>query len=101
MTKPNSTATGSPTRQSLQRVNVTLEYDDGTFADVILTPVALVATERHFKGQPPAVEGTLFAAHYTLSKKAGETRTFVDWLESIVAVDESIADPTQAPPAAQ
>lgn len=88
----------------IQRVSVTIVYElDGELVtdNVILKPVALVAAERHFKGTVPAVEGTLYAAHYLLTKEGRrKLPPFADWLESIEGIDEDYADPIQAPPAA-
>ena len=70
--------------------------------EVILKPVALVATERHFKGEVPAIEGTLYAAHYLITKEGRrELPKFNEWLDTIEALDEHHADPLEAPPAGQ
>lgn len=88
----------------IQRVSVTIVYTlDGELVtdDVVLKPVALVAAERHFKGNVPAVEGTLYAAHYLITKEGRrELPPFADWLDSIEGIEEHQADPIQAPPAA-
>lgn len=88
----------------IQRVAVTVVYTlDGEVVvdEVILKPVALVAAERHFKGSVPAVEGTLYAAHYIIThERRRELPPFADWLESIEGIEEHQADPIQAPPAA-
>ena len=76
----------------MQRVKVTVEYDDGTTDEVVLRPVALVATERHFKGNPPPVEGTLYAMHYQLRI----AESFGDWMDRIAAIEEEAVDPTKA-----
>ena len=76
----------------MQRVTVRVEYDDGEVQECTLKPVALVATERHFKGNPPAMEGTLWAMHYQLRIP----EPFGDWLERIAAIEEEAANPTTA-----
>lgn len=76
----------------MQRVKVTLNYDDGTVEEVVLKPVSLVAAERHFKGSIPGMEGTLWAAHYQLRKEA----TFADWLESLEMAGDEALPPSSA-----
>ncbi len=76
----------------MNRVQVTISYDDGHVDEVILRPVALVAAERHFKGAIPGMEGTLWAAHYQLRAAV----PFADWLESIEACEEIAVPPTSA-----
>ena len=67
----------------MQRVKVTLNYDDGTLEEVVLKPVSLVAAERHFKGSIPGMEGTLWAAHYQLRKEATfEPETFTAFAQA-------------------
>jgi len=86
--------------RAVKRIVVALAYDDGRVEEVVVKPVAVVAAERHFKGNVPANEGTLWAAHWLLVKERGLALNFADWLESLAGVEEFIADPTQAPPAA-
>lgn len=76
----------------MDRVYVVIEHEDGHVDEVLLRPVALVAAERHFKGNVPPIEGTLFAAHWML--KPG--RPFADWLEGIVRVEETASPPSSA-----
>lgn len=82
---------------ALNRIEVAVQYEDGTGDTVILKPVALVAAERHFKGNMPGVEGTLWAAHYLLTREGTVTDSFADWLERLVVVEERPANPTSAP----
>lgn len=76
----------------MERTYVVIEHDDGKVDEVLLRPVALVAAERHFKGAPPAIEGTLWAAHYML--KPGVP--FADWLEGIARIEETTLPPSRA-----
>ena len=82
----------------MNRVQVTISYGADAAGLVrpddvlVLKPVHLVAAERHFKGNPPGVEGTLWAAWYALRVEA----PFADWLESIVAVSEETVPPSSA-----
>ncbi len=76
----------------MNRVRVSVAYVDGTSAEVVLRPFALVAAERHFRGSIPGMEGTLYAAWHQL----GQPGTFADWLESLEAVGEEAVPPTSA-----
>lgn len=101
----SSEGTESPAVKVIQRVAVTVVHTlDGDLVTdtVVLKPVALVASERHFKGSVPAVEGTLYAAHWLLTKEGRrELPPFGVWLDECVeAVEEGYTDPIQAPPAA-
>ena len=88
-------------QQLITRHQVTVAYDDGNADTVVLKPVALVMAERHYKGNVPPIEGTLYAAWWLLGKEQRrELPPFADWLESIAGIDERAADPFQAPPAA-
>jgi hypothetical protein len=80
----------------MDRVRISVEHDDGHVDEVVLRPLALVAAERHFKGNVPAIEGTLWAAHYLLKPD----KTFADWLEGIAGVKEETVPPSSATPAA-
>ena len=76
----------------MQRIKVTVEHDGGDVDEVVLRPVALVAAERHFKGNVPPIEGTLWAVHYQLRVE----EPFGTWLEHVADVAEAVADPTPA-----
>lgn len=78
------------------RVQVTVGYTDGTSAEVVLRPVTLVAAERHFKGTPPAIEGTLWGVWHQLRTE----QTFADWLETVEAIQEEAVPPSSATPSA-
>ena len=80
----------------MRRVEVSIEYEDGRTETVILKPVAAVAAERHFKGSPPPLEGTLWGVHYQTRNEL----PFGDWLETIVGVEEALTDPSSATPSA-
>jgi hypothetical protein len=80
----------------MERTYVVIEHDNGNIDEVLLRPVSLVAAERHFKGTVPPVEGTLWAAWYTLHQPGG---TFADWLEGIERIEETTAPPSLAKPA--
>jgi len=70
--------------------------------EVVLKPVALVAAERHFSGEVPPIEGTLYASHFLLTKEGRrKLPKFNEWLDTIEAIDEHHADPLEAPPAGQ
>ena len=66
-------------------VKVTVTYEDGHSDEVRVLPIGLVMAERHFKGDLPRIEGTLYAAWATL--KPGVA--FDAWMENIVDVDET------------
>jgi hypothetical protein len=75
---------------------VVFTYRDGGGDEVEVTPLALVAAERHFKGQIPRVEGTLWAAWFVLGKNGN----FDDWLAGLKTIDEredEVAPFDQAP----
>jgi len=76
----------------VNRTDVTITYVGGLEKTVTLRPVVLVATERHFAGNIPPVEGTLWATWYSLQVPA----SFADWLESIDAVSETTGPPISA-----
>jgi len=80
----------------VNRVEVTVGYDDGTTDTVVLRPVTLVAAERHFKGAIPAVEGTLWGVWHQLRKES----TFADWLETVADLEELVVPPSSATPSA-
>lgn len=97
---------GSPTAESsIQRVRISVEYEAGGADSVVLRPVALVAAERHYKGQLPGIEGSLWAAWWQLAKESPSSpaagSTFGDWLDSLAAIDESAEVPTSAAASAQ
>lgn len=79
-----------------QRVEVTVEYTDGTSETTVLRPAALVAAERKWGGKVPPIEGTLFAAWHQL--RPGPA--FDAWLERVDGVEERVADPSSATPSA-
>lgn len=72
---------------------VTVEYEDGKTDTVRLLPIGLVKAERHFKGQLPPVEGSLYAAWVQL--KPGPS--FDDWLGSLVSIREQNEDEVPLP----
>lgn len=74
---------------------VRLNYSDGTTEDVRLNPKVIVLAERHFKGQLPQVEGTLWAAWQRLGRPAA---SFDTWLDTIDDVIETMVEarPTSA-----
>ncbi len=79
----------------MQRVQVTVSYDPELEREpdvVILRPVHLVAAERHYKGNIPGVEGTLWAAWYALRIE----RTFADWLDDLEGIAEEQVPPSLA-----
>ena len=98
-----STQTAGGGAPAIQRVRVSVTYVDGGGDSVVLRPVGLVAAERHFAGQPPAVEGTLYAAWWQLSREqhAGGMPTFGDWLDSLDTIAEAAENPTPAAPPEQ
>lgn len=63
---------------------VTVTYEDGRTDSIPVLPIGLVKAERHFKGELPRVEGTLYAAWAVLKPDVG----FEDWLASLAAIDE-------------
>ena len=106
MTEKKASKTGAPAGPVIKRVAVTVVHGP-TEAElrtdvVVLRPVHLVMAERHYKGNVPPVEGTLFAAHHAIGHEAGvELPPFGVWLDEwVVAVEESSTDPLVAPPAA-
>lgn len=93
---------GAPLQRVAVDIELELDDDGGTEqVSVVLRPATLVATERHFKGTPPAIEGTLFAAWHQLHRGRRDAPTFADWLERVVAVEERPAVPTPATQAEQ
>lgn len=77
----------------MNRVQVTIGIEgEAEPVVLVLKPVHLVAAERHFKGDPPPVEGTLWAAWYALRTE----QAFADWLESIESVAEELVPPSSA-----
>lgn len=76
---------------AVQRARITVTYTDGRTDSVTLRPVGLIAAERHFKGTPPQVEGTLYAAWWQLSREQdGELPNFGDWLDDLDAIAEEV-----------
>lgn len=104
--QPDAAGEGTTAGKAIQRVTVTVvhQYDGELRTDIVtLKPVALVAAERHYKGQVPPVEGTIFAAHWLLSREQRglELAPFGTWLEEhLEAIEEELGDPIQAPPVA-
>lgn len=96
---PSSSSAGG--KAAIQRVAVDLEFEDGTFDTVILRPATLVATERHFKGAVPPIEGTLFGCYHQLHRGRPGAPTFADWLDTVAGIEERLAFPTSAAPAEQ
>jgi len=80
----------------MNRVEVTVTYVDGSTESVVLRPVALVAAERHFAGNVPPYEATLYATFYMLRRP----ESYADWLESLDGAEEHSAPPTSATPSA-
>lgn len=81
-------------------VKVTITHEDGHTDEVRVLPIGLVLAERHFKGDLPRIEGTLYAAWATLKPAT----KFDEWMASIVNVDEteeSVAPLPEGPPPEQ
>lgn len=99
------TAGGGSPASTIQRVRISVEYDGGGADTVVLKPVALVAAERHFKGQLPGIEGSLWAAWWQLGREVPSSpaagASFGDWLDSLAAIDEAAEVPTSAAASAQ
>lgn len=62
---------------------VTIKFDDGTEAEVDVRMAGMVRAERHFKGEIPPLEGTLWACWAKL--KPGVP--FDDWLETVESME--------------
>jgi hypothetical protein len=81
-----------------QRVTISVTYADGTVEVIPVRPIGLVATERKFGGEPPNVEGTLYAAWYGLRAGNPDLPEFDDWLGTLDGIDAEGAegvDPTE------
>lgn len=66
-----------------------ITFENGDVEDVKIKPGDLVMAERHFKGQLPNVEGTLYAAWHRL----GRPGTFDKWLDTVDEIDRSEGGP--------
>ena len=69
-------------------------YEDGRQATYPIIPAAIVAAESYATSRgmamsEMAVEGTLYAAWTVARRKEPETPEFNDWLESLLAAEES------------
>ena len=85
------------------RQQMSISYDDGTTVVVAVRPFGIIAAERHFGGDMPQIEGSLYAVWSQL-RAAGDERAAVDfdeWAQSLVAIDQAdTTDPTDAANAA-
>lgn len=83
-----------------QGLSVTVIIDDAEVVVPIL-PLGLVAMERKWGGEPPGLEGSLYAAWYGIKVRDDVPGEFEDWLATLDGiVDTSGAqseNPTTAP----
>lgn len=80
------------------RATVTIVFSDDSTKVVPMRPVALIAAERAYGGDLPKVEGSLYAAWFTLGKPGDN---FNAWVETIDAVQETVEADGPAGPLAQ
>lgn len=67
---------------------VHLRFEDGAEADVELRMPLMVQTERHFKGDIPAIEGTLWACW----KKLAPGMPFEQWMDTVEDMSQTKDD---------
>lgn len=80
-----------------QKIRVTVTYVDGTSEVVPIRPVGLIAAERRWGGEMPQIEGSMYAAWYTLKAQRPEIGDFDDWLATLDSIAETAPeDPTEA-----
>lgn len=75
---------------------VKLTYEDGRTEEVKLNPRTMILAERHFKGDAPAIEGTMWAAWNKLGRPGGD---FDAWSESVDDIDQSDSEVRPTPAA--
>jgi len=65
-----------------------VSYVNGEITDAVVSPMAQVAAERHFKGKldDHRVEASYFLAWYTLHRSGNEAADFEPFLDSITEV---------------
>lgn len=72
---------------------VHLRFDGGEEADVELRMPLMVQTERHFKGEIPAIEGTLWACW----KKLAPGVPFEQWMDTVEDMKQAEGDEAAVP----
>ena len=73
---------------------LSVTYEDGNSEDIRIKPAGIVAAERHYGGDMPGIEGTIYAAWFT----KGMPGDFDAWLGSL----EDASDHKEtSPPLAQ
>lgn len=72
---------------------VTLQFDDGTTAEIELRMPLMVQAERHFKGAVPALEGTLWCCWKHL--KPG--LPFDQWMDTVDDMSKPDGEAVSAP----
>jgi hypothetical protein len=80
-----------------QRITVTVTYIDGASEVVPIRPLGLIAAERRWGGEMPQIEGSMYAAWFTLKVGRPDIGEFDDWLATLESIAETPAeDPTEA-----
>lgn len=63
---------------------ITLGFGDGTTEQVEVRPALLVKVERHFKGDVPPIEGSLYACWLALRPGI----PFEQWMDTVDTIDQ-------------
>lgn len=80
-----------------QKIRVTVTYVDGESEVVPIRPVGLIAAERRWGGEMPQIEGSMYAAWFTLKAQRPDIGDFDDWLATLDSISET---PSENPPEA-
>lgn len=85
----------------MMKMTMTVTYEDGRTADVVVAPVTQVAFEREH-GCGIGVLGTdqkLSHAYWLAWHASRTTVTFDDWLGTVESIDMEVDEPTPTQPA--
>lgn len=61
---------------------LSVTYEDGNSEDIRIKPAGIVAAERHYGGDMPGIEGTIYAAWFTKGMPGGDDG-FEAWLNGL------------------
>lgn len=81
------------------RINLHVQFEDGTSKDILCNAADLVAFENKFDvsvstlGQQSKLGHLLFLAWHSEFRTKGTTESYETWLEAVSSVGDSDADP--------